>query len=83
MSSKFLTPFRIAADLPEEERKVLEIEGRSLAYRYKCPFIEVSAKTGRNINEAFRFAADVLHEFLTAPPPAADAPAETKKVRSI
>jgi small GTP-binding protein len=66
-------------DLPEEERKVLEIEGRSLAYRYKCPFIEVSAKTGRNINEAFRFAADVLHEFLTAPPPAADAPAETKK----
>ncbi len=71
------------ADLPAEERKVLEIEGRSLAYRYKCPFIEVSAKTGHNVNEAFRLAADALYEFLTAPPPALEVPVDSKKVRTV
>ncbi len=31
------------------KREVTEKEGRSLAFKYSCPYLEVSAKTGYNI----------------------------------
>ena len=36
-----------------EERVVSTEEGRDLAAKFKCGFIEVSAKTNANVNEAF------------------------------
>lgn len=36
-----------------EDRKVPYQEGKSLADRYAMPFLEVSAKTGDNIQESF------------------------------
>ncbi len=41
------------ADVPDPVRAVTEKEGRSVAYRYKCPFVEVSAKSGANIKTIF------------------------------
>eukprot|EP01114_Cavostelium_apophysatum_P024670 TRINITY_DN972_c0_g2_i1.p1 TRINITY_DN972_c0_g2~~TRINITY_DN972_c0_g2_i1.p1 ORF type:complete len:1016 (-),score=241.85 TRINITY_DN972_c0_g2_i1:3-3050(-) len=40
----------------ESQRQITTKEGLSVAYRYKCPFVEVSAKTGENVTEAFHTA---------------------------
>ena len=39
------------------ERQVSTEEGKSLAEDYGCPFIETSAKTAENVEEAFRMTA--------------------------
>eukprot|EP01119_Soliformovum_irregulare_P015780 TRINITY_DN4499_c0_g1_i2.p1 TRINITY_DN4499_c0_g1~~TRINITY_DN4499_c0_g1_i2.p1 ORF type:complete len:734 (-),score=179.05 TRINITY_DN4499_c0_g1_i2:52-2253(-) len=38
----------------EEHREVTQKEGLSVAYKYKCPFVEVSAKTGENVDMIFQ-----------------------------
>lgn len=47
----------------ESARQVTTKEGLSIGYRYKCPFIEVSAKTGVNVNEAFELLANEVRKF--------------------
>jgi hypothetical protein len=37
----------------DEKRSITQKEGMSIAYRYKCPFVEVSAKTGENVDALF------------------------------
>lgn len=44
---------RDGAEVGAEDRMVSEDDGRKVAERWGCPFIEVSAKEGRNIEEAF------------------------------
>ena len=41
------------ADLPDNQHEVTYAMGKSLADSWECPFIETSAKTGVNVNEAF------------------------------
>lgn len=36
------------------DRQITAKEGLSVAYRYKCPFLEVSSKTGENIDQVFQ-----------------------------
>lgn len=47
------------ADL-EELRTVAEDRGRELAERHKMPFLETSAKSGQNVNEAFEALARLV-----------------------
>jgi len=37
----------------DEQRKVAKIEGIELSKKYKCPYVETSAKTRVNIEEVF------------------------------
>eukprot|EP00727_Mastigamoeba_balamuthi_P007118 m51a1_g3026 putative ras gtpase (210) ;mRNA; f:879255-880303 len=48
-------------DLPVTEREVTTAEGKALATQYKCPFIETSAKTRINVDEAYY---EVVREVL-------------------
>mmetsp|Transcript_27846 Transcript_27846/g.44140 ORF Transcript_27846/g.44140 Transcript_27846/m.44140 type:complete len:188 (+) Transcript_27846:21-584(+) len=41
------------ADLPDNQHEVSYAMGKQLAESWDCPFIETSAKTGVNVNEAF------------------------------
>eukprot|EP01084_Bolivina_argentea_P084467 152743_1 len=41
------------AHLPENQHEITYKMGKQLADEWNCPFIEVSAKTGVNVNEAF------------------------------
>lgn len=51
------------ADLNDTERKVSYEEGLELAQKLGIPFIEVSAKTGANVDEAFfMLASEVLKQ---------------------
>jgi hypothetical protein len=68
-------------DLSESERKVLPLEGRSLAYYYKCPFIEVSAKSGANVAEAFRLLVQQFLSFQSKLKPTATNTKPKKKVK--
>ncbi len=36
-----------------EQRQVITKEGMSVAYRWRCPFVEVSSKTKENVSVAF------------------------------
>ena len=38
----------------ETDRQVSAEQGRKMATQYNMPFLEVSAKTGQNINEIFQ-----------------------------
>ncbi len=49
----------LLADLPEANHVVTEKEGRSVAYRFRCPFVEVSAKTGKKVDEVFQSVVKV------------------------
>ena len=53
----------ISADLPEQSHLVTEKEGRSVAYRYRCPFIEVSAKTGKNVDKMFQSVVREIRQY--------------------
>ena len=44
----------------EQERQVSWKEGEVLAKKYNIPFIEVSAKDGRNVDRAFEMMGDKL-----------------------
>ena len=47
------------------ERKVSKVEGEDLAKKLGLTYIETSAKTGENINDAFRtLALQLLNKFL-------------------
>eukprot|EP01083_Nonionella_stella_P222704 794427_1 len=41
------------ADLPENQHEISYKMGKQLADEWNCPFVETSAKTGVNVNEAF------------------------------
>merc|ERR1719229_593670 len=41
------------ADLPEQQHEISYKMGKQLADNLGCPFVETSAKTGVNVNEAF------------------------------
>ena len=45
-----------------ETRKVSEIQGKTLALEYGMEFLEVSAKTGYNIDEIFNIACQKIYE---------------------
>lgn len=47
-------------DVPDEERQVSVTEGKALASRWVCPFVEASAKDGTNIARAFQFMLDEI-----------------------
>uniref|UniRef100_A0A0N5ALK9 small monomeric GTPase n=1 Tax=Syphacia muris TaxID=451379 RepID=A0A0N5ALK9_9BILA len=40
-------------DVEKKKRKVTAFEGQTLARRFNCPFIEVSAKTNEQVHQAF------------------------------
>eukprot|EP00727_Mastigamoeba_balamuthi_P014075 m51a1_g9290 putative ras gtpase (211) ;mRNA; r:21506-22223 len=44
------------SDLPASEREVTEAEGSRLAHEFRCAFVETSAKTRHNVEEAFNEA---------------------------
>lgn len=44
----------------ESERVVQEREGQALANKFDIPFMEVSAKTGENINNVFMKIGELL-----------------------
>ena len=46
----------------EKQRKISENEGESLALNIKCKYMEVSAKTGKNITEALEEIAKNTYE---------------------
>ncbi len=49
----------------DKERIVQQREGSALANKYDIPFIEVSAKTGENIAEAFgKIGQLIVDEYL-------------------
>jgi small GTP-binding protein len=49
------------ADLPASERKVSTAEGKELAATMGIPFFEVSAKSGKGVEDAFRgLASDAI-----------------------
>merc|ERR1711939_425450 len=55
------------ADEAIEKRQVLEEAGQELADSFGIPFVETSAKSGRNVDDAFQTAAlEVLHKFIAS-----------------
>eukprot|EP00005_Dracoamoeba_jomungandri_P003763 CAMPEP_0174254862 /NCGR_PEP_ID=MMETSP0439-20130205/4207_1 /TAXON_ID=0 /ORGANISM="Stereomyxa ramosa, Strain Chinc5" /LENGTH=1465 /DNA_ID=CAMNT_0015336739 /DNA_START=50 /DNA_END=4447 /DNA_ORIENTATION=+ len=40
-------------DLEEEERQVLTMDGKKLAFEWSCPFFEISSKTGENVAKSW------------------------------
>jgi GTPase SAR1 family protein len=49
------------ADL-QDDRLVHEREGQALANKYGIPFLEISAKTGQNVNSMFELMGEKLVE---------------------
>ncbi|CDR88168.1 probable small G-protein Ras2 [Sporisorium scitamineum] len=45
-----------------KEREVSNVEGKALAYRYSCQFIETSAKTSYHVERAFHTVVHMLRE---------------------
>src|SRR5690242_3500113 len=45
------------------DRQVLTTEGRSLAYEWNCTFLETSARTGKNVLEAFESVVREIRDF--------------------
>eukprot|EP01089_Gocevia_fonbrunei_P020794 TRINITY_DN7825_c0_g1_i1.p1 TRINITY_DN7825_c0_g1~~TRINITY_DN7825_c0_g1_i1.p1 ORF type:complete len:249 (-),score=47.44 TRINITY_DN7825_c0_g1_i1:142-861(-) len=45
----------------EDNTQITSKEGRSIAYTYRCPFIEVSSKTGQNIESIFQ---EIVREMI-------------------
>lgn len=45
----------------EDERHVTTEEGIALARNFKLPFIEVSAKLGKNVKEGFELLVKEIH----------------------
>lgn len=52
-----------AADDPAK-RKITTKEGRSMAFKWCVPYIEVSAKNGSNVVEAFHACVAEVNEFV-------------------
>lgn len=50
--------------LQESERAVTREEGMGLALKYKCSFLECSAKTGENVNQCFKELIYKVHPQL-------------------
>jgi small GTP-binding protein len=63
---QFVTPgipciaFASKCDISESEREITISEARQSLHRRGIPLIEVSAKTGHNIEEGFRFVANQI-----------------------
>ena len=49
-------------DLADRQRRVNEQEARSLAESWKIPYIETSAKSNLNVDEAFKYLLQVVHK---------------------
>mmetsp|Transcript_3644 Transcript_3644/g.7826 ORF Transcript_3644/g.7826 Transcript_3644/m.7826 type:complete len:83 (+) Transcript_3644:405-653(+) len=58
----------MANKIDSENRQVTEVEGRQLAQRYGLNYFEVSAKTGKGVNEAFTYMAETLVSNLESDP---------------
>lgn len=57
-------------DANEDEREVKTLEGKTLADRFEVPFIEVSAKTGQNISDAFSIITkQIIDKYLPTSTP--------------
>jgi len=52
----------------DDERQVPETEGRELAEKFKVSFIETSAKTNENVNQAFEEIVRTIGRFRAAHP---------------
>jgi hypothetical protein len=44
---------RVSAEGEESSWEITSKEGRSIAYTYRCPFVEASAKTGLGVDSIF------------------------------
>ncbi len=53
-TSKILIGTKSDDDIDESEREVTSKEGKEFADKIHCPFIEISSKDNKNIEEAFR-----------------------------
>lgn len=51
----------------EDKRVVTFQEGKELADFYRCPFIETSALTGENVDEAFTLIVQEMYRFASPP----------------
>ncbi|KAF8183050.1 small GTPase superfamily [Mycena galopus ATCC 62051] len=60
----------------ENERQVSEEEGAARARQWGCQFLEVSAKTGENVDQAFM---DLIRALRAAREPREPAPAKSQK----
>lgn len=50
-------------DLEDKHRAVTTKEGLSVAYRYKCGFVEASSKSGENVDEIFQEIVREIRKF--------------------